>query len=152
MPKGRELVGLPVVSREKGEEVGRVQDLLYDQQTGRLKAVVLEGGSWLRDTRVVPFNELEIRGGKTFYITSAEVISHELPAGSRRWQEIRGMPLINNDGIELGLVEDVVFELPSGQITALELSTGLVNDLMEGRQEISLNGEVNWGTDTVIIG
>jgi uncharacterized protein YrrD len=152
MPKGRELVGLPVVTREKGEELGRIQDLLYDQQTGALKAVVLEGGGWLREPKVVPFAELQARGAKTFCIAGEQALRHELPTGTRCWQETRGMPLLDSDGTELGLVEDVVIDLATGRITALEVSTGLVNDLMDGRKEIDLSGEVNWGTDTVIIG
>lgn len=152
MHKGRELVGLPVVAQEKGEELGRIQDLLYDEQTRALKAVVLDGGNWLREPRVIAFEELTPRGPKTFSIANKLAISHEMPAGTRRWQGTKGLRLLNNEGAELGLVEDLVVDLPSGRITALEVSTGLVNDLMEGRKEIALTGQVNWGTDAVIIG
>ncbi|MDK2895195.1 MAG: hypothetical protein PWQ98_1322 [Moorella sp. (in: firmicutes)] len=152
MPKGRELVGLPVISQDRGEELGRVQDLLYDEKTGLLKALVLADGSWLRQSRVVSFEELQARGPKTFTVAGAEAIGHELPAGFRRWQEIKGLRLLSRDGQELGLVEDLVVDLPSGQVKALEISTGLVNDLLEGRQEVPLSGEIKWDTQAVIMG
>jgi len=152
MYKGRELVGLPVISQEKGEELGRIQDLLYDEQTRALKAVVLDGGNWLREPRVVAFEELKARGPKTFSITSELAVSHEMPAGTRCWQGTKGLRLLNSDGTELGLVEDLIVDLPSGRIAALEISTGLANDLMNGRKEVALTGKASWGTDSVIIG
>ncbi|WP_258359933.1 PRC-barrel domain-containing protein [Moorella sulfitireducens] len=152
MPKGRELVGLPVISQDRGEELGRVQDLLYDEKTGLLKALVLADGTWLQQPRVISFEELQGRGPKIFTVTGAGAIGNELPEGFRRWQEIKGLRLLNREGLELGLVEDLVVDLPSGRVRALEISTGLVNDLLEGRREIPLTGEVEWGAQEVIMG
>ncbi|OIQ55210.1 PRC-barrel domain-containing protein [Neomoorella thermoacetica] len=152
MPKGRELVGLPVISQDRGEELGRIQDLFYDETSGSLRACLLADGGWLRQPRVVDFTALQARGPGAFTVSGAGAISHEPPPGTRRWQELKGLRLLNRDGRELGIVEDLVVELPSGQVKALEISTGLVNDLLEGRKEITLEGQVNWGTDTVIIG
>jgi len=151
MPKGRELVGLPVISQDQGEELGRVQDLLYDEQAGCLKGLLLADGGWLRQSQVVDFARLAGRGPKSFTVTGAGDVSHELPSGARRWQEIKGLRLLNQEGEELGLVEDLVVDLPSGQVQALEISTGLVNDLLEGRREVPLGGAVNWGTDAITL-
>ncbi len=151
MPKGRELVGLPVISQDRGEELGRVQDLLYDEQTGNLKGLLLADGGWLRQPRVVDFASVAGRGPKSFTVNDAGDVSHELPSGARRWQEIKGLRLLNQEGQEMGLVEDLVVDLPSGQVQALEISTGLVNDLLEGRREVSLGGSVNWGTDSITL-
>lgn len=151
MPKGRELVGLPVISRDRGEELGRIQDLYYDESSSNLKAVLLAGGGWLRQPRIVDFSQIEARGPDAFTVCDAGAIIQDPPPGTRRWQELKGMRLINQEGQELGIVEDLVVELPSGQVKALEVSTGLVNDLLDGRKELPLTGQVNWGEDTAII-
>ncbi|MGI9860123.1 PRC-barrel domain-containing protein [Moorella naiadis] len=151
MPKGREVVGLPVISRDRGEELGRIQDLYFDESGGNLKAILLADGGWLRQPRVVDFSRLEARGTDAFMVSDAGTVVHEPPPGTRRWQELKGLRLINSAGQELGLVEDLVIELPSGQVKALEVSTGLVNDLLDGRKELPLTGPVNWGEDTVIM-
>lgn len=151
MCKGRELVGLPVITQDNGEELGRIQDILYDAKTGALKAVVLDGGSWLREPQVVAFEKLKTQGAKNFSVSGKLAVSNELPEGIRCWQETKGLSLVNSSGTELGLIEDVVIDLSSGRITGLEISTGLVNDLMDGRKEIALTGMVSWGADTVVI-
>ncbi|MBE3572017.1 MAG: PRC-barrel domain-containing protein [Moorella humiferrea] len=151
MPKGRELVGLPVLNQERGEEVGRVQDLLYDEKSAQVKALVLAEGGWLQQPRVITFDKLQSRGPKTFTVAGTDSIDSELPAGLRRWQEIKGLRLLNRDGQELGLVEDLVVDLPSGQVKALEVSTGLVNDLLEGRREVPLTGDFKWESQGIII-
>ncbi|MBC7324481.1 MAG: PRC-barrel domain-containing protein [Moorella sp. (in: Bacteria)] len=151
MPKGRELVGLPVIGQDGGEKLGRVQDLLYDEKTGHLKALVLADGGWLRQPRVVDFARLRTRGPKVFTVAGITDISHEIPTGMRRWQELKGLRLLDRDGRELGQVEDLVIDLPTGRVQGLEVSTGLVNDLLEGRQEIPIKDTFSWGPDAVII-
>lgn len=152
MPKGRELVGLPVISQDGGEELGRVQDLLYDEKSCTLQALVLADGGWLKHPQVVDYASLAGRGPKSFTVAGAGEVRHELPSGTRRWQEIKGLRLLDKNGQELGLVEDLVIDLPSGRLRAMEISTGLVNDLLEGRQEIPFSGSINWGPDNVTIG
>ncbi len=149
--KGRELVGLPVVSSEKEESLGRIRDLLLDTEKGIIKAVILDGGNWLREPQLIAFEKLKLQGAKAFSVTDESVISKKLSAKAKCWQENKGLSLLNSEGTELGLVEDIVIDWPSGRISALEVSAGLVNDLMDGRKEVTPIGKVNWTLDKVII-
>ncbi|MDK2820144.1 MAG: hypothetical protein PWP31_109 [Clostridia bacterium] len=149
MPKGRELVGLPVINEDEGDEIGRVRDILFEEN--QIKAFILDNGNWLRHPRLVYFHDLKDKGPKTFTIVNKNVLKQEIPEGMKRWQEIKGFRIYNTAGQDLGLLEDLIVELPSGEIIALEISTGLINDLIDGRKEISLTGEMNWGKDSFIV-
>jgi sporulation protein YlmC with PRC-barrel domain len=55
------------------------------------------------------------------------------------------MPVRSAEGAEVGTVHDVVFELETGEVTQLRISTGAVGDVAVGRLEVP--GELIHGFD-----
>lgn len=152
MPKGRELVGLPVVSLDAGEELGRVHDLVWDVATYGLSGVVLGPDGLWKGPRFLEAQKIKNSGPHALTVENSACLEDRVPEESLRWREFKGRRVLDSGGRELGLLEDVEVEWPSGRIVALELSQGLVNDLLEGRRTIEAAPcSITWGPDVVIL-
>ncbi|MGI9952997.1 PRC-barrel domain-containing protein [Moorellaceae bacterium AZ2] len=152
MPKGRELVGLPVVSLEAGEELGRVHDLVWDGASFNLSGVVLTSSGFFKGPQFLDAKKIRNSGPHALTVDSSSCLENTVPRESLRWREFKGRRVLDPEGRELGLLEDVEVEWPSGRIVALELSQGLVNDLLDGRRTVQTVGcPIKWGPDVVLI-
>ena len=58
MHKVSELVGKSIVSAESGERIGKVADMLLDQQSQRVLAIVIEGGLFSSE-HVLPLSDVQ---------------------------------------------------------------------------------------------
>lgn len=61
----------------------------------------------------------------------------------------RGMPVLTESGTELGTVRDVVFELETGVVDRVEITTGLAADAALGRREVKLADIVRFDGEVV---
>lgn len=152
LPKGRELVGLPVISLQAGEELGRVQDLVWEKTNFNLLGVLLSPHGLFKGPQFVEFKKIKGHGPDALTVDSKTSLRTPLPKGSLRWRDFRGRRVLDPQGKELGLLEDFEVEWPSGRIIGLELSAGLVDDFLEGRHTVNIsNLSITWGPDVVIL-
>lgn len=149
-----DVVGLPVVSMDGGEALGRVQDVLCDRQGTRVIGLLLEGGSWRR-RRVVPFEEVFAVGRDAVVLRQPVVLPS--PAGGRlaalrsRHNRLVGQRLLSARGEELGIVDDLVFDPGTGRIEGFLVSGGVVQDLLTGKKFLPSGRRLVWGRDALIL-
>ncbi|MBM7868101.1 hypothetical protein GTO89_15160 [Heliobacterium gestii] len=62
-----------------------------------------------------------------------------------------GHPVRTQAGRPLGQVGDLLFDPAQGQLTALEVSDGLMQDLLTGRLQLPWPDVTEWRTDSVIV-
>lgn len=141
-----------MISLEAGEELGRVQDLVWEKANYNLLGVLLSPHGLFKGPQFVELKKIKGHGPDALTVDSKTSLRTPLPEGSLRWREFKGIRVLDTQGKELGLLEDLEVEWPSGRITGLELSAGLVNDFLEGRQTVSVNNfSITWGPDVVIL-
>lgn len=154
--KGRKLTGLPVVcvrdqSSEETQEIGKVREILFDPGSFRIQALLLDEGGWLSGPRVVCWEAVEeVRKTGVTVPSSAAVttLKHE-PGEQRETPErrclqkggLKGRRLLSADGLEIGVIEDILFEVAHGTVVGVEVSKGLIQDLLDGRSEVFFRGE-----------
>lgn len=137
MKKLRGLIGMPVVCR--GRRIGR---LLRGELSGdmtRLQGIWV--GAGLRGTRYIPSEELQLVG---------QVAVLADGRGERRRMTCKSLfrRAVSTEGTRLGAVTGAEIDELSFAVTALELSRGPWDDLMEGRLRVTRytaareNGEV----------
>jgi uncharacterized protein YrrD len=81
MQRSSELQGRPVVAASAGEKVGTVSDVLIDERSGRIAALVV-GGGLFRSERVLPYEEIQVLGRDAVVVKSqASVVD------ARTWRE-----------------------------------------------------------------
>ena len=59
--------------------------------------------------------------------------------------------MLSADGTELGIVEDILFDEETGRVAGWRLSTGLIDDLLQGRPVLNEPLLLTMGEDALII-
>ncbi|MFW5787584.1 MAG: PRC-barrel domain-containing protein [Halanaerobiales bacterium] len=65
---------------------------------------------------------------------------------------ILGNSVINTSGKELGVISDLLIDEKLGKIVGYELSGGVIQDLWEGRNFLTVEENLYYGQDVVIVG
>ncbi|MHB1125438.1 MAG: PRC-barrel domain-containing protein [Bacillota bacterium] len=157
MIKGRELLGLPVQSKQTGEVLGRIRDFLVDTDNMRLVALILKDGSWLREPEVIPIEDiLEINkdgliSGGDQGPTCLEGLPELKTYGENNLREMAGSPVVTTGGTEIGTFQDLLVDASLGSLTGMEISGGLVSDLLSGRATITIDDVVSFASNKLIV-
>lgn len=148
MPRGREIIGLPVFHSGTGKRLGEVKDVILDEHGRRVEGLILEWGGWFHRPRVVPIEAIHSIGPDAI-VTDREP-SAEIPEATvSERKHLRGKRVFNQGGSDLGTLDDVLFG-PDGTITGLRLSAGLIDDIISGKQDLSVSG-THVGQESIIV-
>ncbi len=153
--KALNVIGLPVIQTLTGEEVGKVQDVLFNQQWF-FQGIVLETNGWFKKGRFIPSDKISAVGldaimiDNVQFIQSLEHTSHlfGLVTGNPK---IKGMTVLTQNGHQLGQVEDVYFMEEMGTLVGYELSDGFISDLREGRKLLKRPTHTTLGENALIV-
>lgn len=149
MHKGREITGLPVVSLASGKEIGAVDDILWSYPDLKIHYLVV-GEHYL------PFPGISSIGTDAVTISGPEVFEGqdgEQDAAGLALKSIShtgGEVVLTEDGENLGILKDVLFDAADGKIKGYELSAGVVGDLLAGRMNLSPEMVLSWGKESII--
>lgn len=110
-----EIIGLPVVTIDGGEDVGEVKDVVYDETSHRLIGFTLNKRGWFRGTLSDVLNVAQIAaiGGDAVMVNSdadlaAPVAAAEASALEGEGHDVIGTDVITTDGTILGVVSGVI--------------------------------------------
>lgn len=127
MRNAKELIGLPVVIDDSGEEIERVEGIVLDRSEKRVSALLVDSDDWSRHARVISLRDIRSITKTTVAISSQGAI-HEVV----RVPELRrvldhdapplGTKVVSRDGIEVGTINDVCFNERTGGIDAVLFS------------------------------
>lgn len=148
MIKGRDALGLPVINVITGECVGNLKDICINQQCLCIDYFVIIAKNELGKIKCRPDQVKSF--GRDAIIIDCPLTSVENTEECFNIQKLKGCKVICNQGNELGLIVDILFE-PDGQIVGFELSQGIINDIVTGRQLISKEAVCTYGEDCIIV-
>ena len=152
-----ELIGLPVYEIETGKQVSKVKDFRITEQwcithlelegSGR-KGNVISVVRW-EDVTACGEDAIMIANDKAIRQTEAIHIERSFLTGKAAMKDL---PVVTTEGSQLGWVADVYFQPNMGNhITGLEISDGLLSDLLEGRRQIDGMSGLKWGADVIVV-
>lgn len=118
----KKLIGLPVVFG--GRQVGVVVRGVLREDGKSLSGLVIRGG--VRGSRWLDAGNIELMG-KLSVLTSAR------PTRLPRAANFRLFRVTDADGLRVGVVTDAMLDEETLGVTALEISTGPMDDLIDGR-------------------
>jgi len=145
MIKGREILGLPVVTMDEREQIGEVKDIIYDPYQNIILGCLLEAGGWIRSGKGFLYNEV-LKLDRDGLIIKDRLVARNINTITEFQEvlaqkiDIRGLRLEKEDGQYMGVIQDLVIDEKTGEITGYEVSDGVIQDLLDGRATVSNMG------------
>lgn len=159
MRKAYELIGLPVLDMKSGKRLGRVRDLILDAHW-LAQGLLLDENTWFAPARYVPWVEVAAFGDDSVMVLECSSVRKYDPKADhyllircrRKVKGLQGLPLVTEEGVHLGHVEDVYFsQKMEKRIISFELSDGLLNDWREGRKQLPIPVGAAKGEDVILV-
>jgi len=148
MLKGRDLIGMPVVVRNTGVEIERVEGLVLDLAETHVSALLVDSDDWSRQARILSLEDVQSFGEKEIEVGSASVIHavDQIPDIARMLHSeptISGAHLVTNDGTDVGTVNDLLFDEATGGIDSFEVLSNGLSDLYFKHEPLPLFDELD---------
>ncbi len=143
MLKGRKILSLPVVTQEDNKPIGEIKDIIYDPEKNQIVGYLVDIGGWLREGKGFLHVDLLKREEDCLVIKDESVIKKISKMDHVREaidKDIRGLKVELEDGRCIGVIQDVLVDDKTGEITGYEISDGVIQDLLDGRSTISNEG------------
>ena len=148
---GRELAGLAVITLNGGERLGRVEDVLFLPSSGQVAGLLVDRGGMFSRPKFLPAGQIQSVGADAVTVAGEEALAEAGPdPAAVASKTLDGRPVLNQAGTVLGKVTDVIVDTDSLLITALVLSTGLLDNALHGRPLLPLSLVQAIGADSVI--
>jgi len=163
MRRRADLSGFPVVEIDSGRTLGRITDIVFDFDQGRLQGFVVEGAG---DRGYLAFDQVESIGSSAVTARAGaglepapssaprtaapgtDAAGTDAPAAGRGPV---GLRVITRDGRVLGFIDDIIFDPDSGVVWGYQVTGGLLSDLVDGKKAVPLTDELVVGPDSVVI-
>lgn len=141
------ILGLPVICQETGKSLGLVEDIEYGEDHGRIKGIIVAGMGYKPKIFSIAFDEILAFGQSAVMVRS----DCERSAEKKDQGHLIGRSVIGKGGQEVGTISDIIFDPNSGQIEGYEISKGIIDDLVAGRNILSGDFLPYSGEDVVVI-
>lgn len=153
----QEMIGLPVFDIEQGKKVGKVLDILLNEDWSITGIQLEERYKFNPGVKVVIWNDIVAYGTDAVMIRNqqaitkwkAENIQYTFLSGNGKLKEL---PVLTEAGTKLGHVSDVYFNQDMGNtITGIEISDGFFSDLIEGRKTLPFASDMLKGEHVIMV-
>ena len=127
MRRGRDAIGLTVITQDSGKRVGKTQDLVIDRQGRAVLGILIDEGGWFKEAQVVPWASVRVLGLDALIIDTESGIKKasevpEMKEVLERGYVLRGVRIHTTKGLDLGEVGDVLFDPATGVVEGFLLS------------------------------
>ncbi|HAG10388.1 MAG TPA: photosystem reaction center subunit H [Desulfotomaculum sp.] len=138
MRKSKHLINLPVISLQEGQRIGKVKGLVVDPSRKSVAALILEEKGLFKEQKFIPFCNVRSVGENAVTVEQGNIIQKgaTLPEIVKYYKDkidVIGSRIVMENGTIIGQVNEYFIETQDGKIAGLEISTGIINDLMEGK-------------------
>jgi uncharacterized protein YrrD len=147
--KAKQILGMPVVTFDRGTKIYDVEDMILDPQRRQVLALVVMESSMFHSARAIPFGRLSAIGqdavivpdGKAVIDVDRDPVLKKLNNG----QVIRGLRVLTDDGRRLGTIDDFTIDDKTGEILSYDVSIGRVLNVTQGLRTVPADVVVNTG-------
>lgn len=149
--KRESILGLPVIDGRTGKKLGVVKDLYTSDQSAQLQGFYVTNKGWGNKTMGLPFNNATI--GYDAVIAEGELSESNniKKEEGEKLEKLINKKVIREDGVEQGIISDIILDPLTGRIEGLELSESVLGDLMAGRRILPYEPREHENGDTLVI-
>ena len=147
MKSVHDILELPVIDAKGGKRIGVIIDVVLEPGVNQIAGVIVSDKE--QEYLIAP-QQLYSLGTDYIIIKEdehfLEVNSEELLTA----KEMIGTPVVTNSGDSLGVVKDILLT-EVGQLNGYELSDGLIQDILTGREILAADEKISYGDQKIII-
>jgi uncharacterized protein YrrD len=145
MKRGCEIIGLPVVCLDQGCKTCEIKDLFYCNRNFKVTAFLVQEGGYFHKARVIELEHIKKIGENAVIIENYEKIINVKEDTNKLYsrKKLLGLEVVTSDERNIGIVKDILIEMENGRILGLILTTGLFDDLVEGRSILPIHHELD---------
>lgn len=155
--KGKDVIGLNVVTIDTGTVIETVKDVAYNPTTQRIEALFVRNGGLFKQAKAIHIDAVHNIGEDAAIVADASVVksAKDQPkvitsiSGSNKY--LIQTKVLTIKGKALGKVSDIVFDSQTGIVDSMEVSQGGLKTLTEGKKSIKPSDIVTIGVDTTIV-
>ncbi len=157
MRKAKSLLGLNIVSQVEGKHLGSVRDVIFDESSHKLIALLLSDRELfgMIDATVVPWTQVREVGPNAIMVPSEDVVlkAHTDPIIAEAFDQknqLDGKKVTTQGGEDLGRISDLYID-DSGKVQGFEVSGGLFSDAIGGKRYMEMPSEITIGEDVILV-
>lgn len=129
MRRGKDVVGLPLITRNNGSKVGKIEDVVLNRECTKVLGFLVDEPGIFSTARVIAWSSVLVVG------VDAVIIDHEsslkkaslVPEIEQvldRGYVLKGLDLQTTKGQKLGRLEEFYFDAGTGDVLGFELTGG----------------------------
>lgn len=155
MEKYSEVVGLPVICIDNGRKLGIVSNVIFCPKRKEVKGFELERKGCEIRRKVIFLRDIVNVGRDAVVVSDCTCITRMRKLNTNEELkdkgEVNGLRIYSKNGEDLGVVKDILFDCSTGSIEGLELSDGLLQDIVQGRNILPLFGKVEFSDESILV-
>ncbi len=129
---------------------------MVDPEGKKIAALIIDQKGWFREQRFIPFQKVHSVGDDAITIekTSRVQKAAGLPDIVRLLKDrvrINGSKIVTENGNLLGFIDEYYVEVETGNITGMEFSGNLINNVIKGRAFLDISYVRTIGREVVVV-
>jgi uncharacterized protein YrrD len=155
--KGSQVIGLKVITKNTGEQIEAVKDILYSSSDHKVHGLLLKSEGLFSNGKVILIADVLSIGENAIIIESKDALRDlsELPESlsslAKSDNYLTETNIVTESGHELGTVSDILFNPESGLVEEFEVSQGAIKNVSSGIKTIRPQDIITVGKDATIV-
>lgn len=155
MERYSEVIGLPVIYVIDGKKAGIIKDIIFCLESKKVIAFEIERNSYEIKKKIVLKEDVINLGKDAIVIEDENKITTFKKAkdsfGIKKKSTIIDSKVYTKHGEDIGIVKDILFDFQKGTLDGVEISDGLIQDIVQGRNVLPLLGKVEFGKENILV-
>jgi Uncharacterized protein conserved in bacteria len=149
------VLGLPVISASNGLKIGNLKDVLFSRENKGVIAFVMEKGGGHGKGDVVLLHDVLSLGNDALIINNLDCLLNyrkfKKSFEMREKIDLRGLKIYTRKGEDIGIVQDILFDYKTGKVEGVQVSDGLIQDILRGRNILPFIGKIEISNSNILI-
>jgi uncharacterized protein YrrD len=151
------VIGHKVISLEQGEELERVDDILYSSDTHTVQGVLVKPKGIMSNAKVILLSEIQSIGTDAVMVQTKDTVksakdaSEEIKTVANSKHFLTQTKIVTEEGVELGSITDIFFDSQTGIVQEFEVTQGKIEDVKSGRKRIRPTDIITVGKDATLV-
>ncbi len=155
LKKYSKILGLPVISAKDGLKIGTLKEVIFCSSNKSILAFQKEKGSYPVKGSIILLQNLLSLGNDALIVDDPDnLLEYRCFKKKYQYQDknhLRGLKIFTHSGEDLGIVQDILFDYRTGKVEGVQVSDGIVQDILLGRNILPFFGRIEIGSSNILV-